>query len=356
MYASERENMGLRGFIIKRIINSLLLLVFVLVLNFIIFQLMPGNPIEMFAGAQRLKNKEQVEEVLKLWGFRDPIQVRFARYMYNMLTFQFGISFVSQQYVISEVGDRLTNTLILLGTEGILSLIIGITLGVIAAKKRGSLFDNASVIVSLTTYSLPSFWMGMILILIFAYKLGWFPMAGAFPRDWATTYITSGGLPPRIVLGTIMGTTIALPSLLEISGRLLHLFLPVVTLTLFSYGGYLLLTRATMLETLTEDYVITARAKGLKERTVLFKHALKNASLPLITSAALSFGFILSGAIITEQVFSYPGLGMWTWRAISQNDFPVLQAIFYLIGICVIVANFIADVLYGVVDPRIKYG
>jgi len=348
--------MGLRGFIIKRTIYSFLLIVFVLVLNFIIFQLMPGNPIEMFAGAQRLKNKEQVEEVLRLWGFLDPIHVRFTRYMYNMLTFQFGISYVSQQYVISEVGDRMANTLLLLGTESILALTLGIILGVIAAHRRGGIFDSTSVIASLTTYSLPSFWMGMIFLLIFAYKLSWFPMAGAYPRDWATIYISTGGFPPRIILGNIMGTTIALPSLLEITGRLHHLVLPVLTLVLFSYGGYLLLTRATMLETLTEDYITTARAKGLKERTVLYKHALKNASLPLITNAALSFGFILSGAIITEQVFSYPGLGQWTWRAISMNDFPALQAIFFLIAICVVVANFIADVLYGVVDPRIKYG
>lgn len=118
----------------------------------------------------------------------------------------------------------------------------------------------------------------------------------------------------------------------------------------------MLLTRATMLETLSEDYILTAKAKGLKQRTILFKHALKNASLPLITSVALTFGFILSGAIITEQVFTYPGLGQWTWQAISYNDYPALQTIFFLIALCVIVANFAADILYGVVDPRIKYG
>jgi len=122
------------------------------------------------------------------------------------------------------------------------------------------------------------------------------------------------------------------------------------------YGGYLLLARATMTEALTEDYIITAKAKGLKERTILFKHALKNASLPLITNAAISIGFILSGAIITEQVFTYPGLGEWTWKAISFDDYPVLQCIFYLTGLSVIVANFIADLLYGLIDPRIKYG
>jgi len=135
-----------------------------------------------------------------------------------------------------------------------------------------------------------------------------------------------------------------------------HLFLPVVVLTLFLYGSFLLLTRATMMETLTEDYITTARAKGLKERAILFKHALKNASLPVITNAAIAIGFILSGAIITEQVFNIPGLGQWTWAAIPYKDYPVLHCIFYLTALCVIIANFIADILYGVVDPRIKYG
>lgn len=349
--------MGLRGFIIKRTIYSFILLVFVLALNFIIFQVMPGNPIELFAGAGRLKNQQQVHDVIASFGLDQPITVRFEKYFVNMLTGQFGISYISQNYISIEVVGRLSNTLALLGGSEVLSIVLGILLGVIAAKKRGQLFDSTSVFVSLTTYSLPSFWMGMILLLVFYRNLGWFPDAGAYPRDWVTIYAASGGFPPRLVLGTLPGgMTLALPSLTEIAGRLYHLALPMLTLTLFTYGGFLLLTRATMLEALTEDYIVTARAKGVSERVVLYKHALKNASLPLITNAALMFGFILGGAIITEQVFTYPGLGQWTWNAIQMHDYPALQAIFYLTAICVIVANFIADILYGVVDPRIKYG
>jgi peptide/nickel transport system permease protein len=132
--------------------------------------------------------------------------------------------------------------------------------------------------------------------------------------------------------------------------------LPWITLFIISFGAYVLLTRASVLEAITEDYVVTAKAKGLKERTILFKHTLKNALLPIITEIAITFGFTLSGAIITEQVFVYPGLGWWTWAAIENNDFPVLQAIFFLIAVCVILANFIADITYGFIDPRIKYG
>jgi peptide/nickel transport system permease protein len=139
-------------------------------------------------------------------------------------------------------------------------------------------------------------------------------------------------------------------------GYVSHLMLPLITLTVFSFGGWLLLTRATMLDVITEDYIVTARAKGVSESSVLYRHAFKNASLPIITSAALSFGFLLSGAIITETVFSYPGLGGWTWEAINFRDYTVLMAVFYTISLCVIVANIVADLLYGIIDPRIKYG
>jgi peptide/nickel transport system permease protein len=175
----------------------------------------------------------------------------------------------------------------------------------------------------------------MVLLLIFHYHLKWFPSAGSMPLEWAVKP------PPNIFVA--------------ISGRLYHLFLPLLTLTIFSYGGFLLLTRSVMLEALTEDYIITARAKGAKERTVLFRHALKNASLPLITNVALSFAFILTGAIITEQVFTYPGLGKYLWDAILFSDYPVLQDMFYIVALSLIISNFVAELMYGVVDPRIKY-
>jgi len=327
--------MGLRTYILKRSIYSFVLIIFVLILNFAIFELMPGDPMALFANPARLKDKVQVEEMRRAWGFDQPLYVRFVKYLSNMLTWQFGISYISMDYISKEVAERLLNTFLLVGVSTVFSIIIGLTLGVIAAYKRGGTFDSIAVLSSLTTYSLPTFWMGMIFLLIFSYRLGWFPSGG-------TSSFTATNPPPNI--------------LADISDRLWHLFLPALVLTLFMYGSSLLLTRATMLEALTEDYIITARAKGLKERTVLFKHALKNASLPLITNAAISIGFILSGAIITEQVFNYPGLGVWTWKAIDFTDYPVLQCIFYLVALCVIIANFIADLLYGVIDPRIKYG
>jgi peptide/nickel transport system permease protein len=201
--------------------------------------------------------------------------------------------------------------------------------------------------------------MGMLFVLIFSSMLGWLPPGGAVPDLWLT-----GGWPVSHKINcTVADSSITInlsingEGLLDlISGFLRHLTLPLLTLTLFQYGGFLLLTRATMIEALTEDYIVTARAKGLKEREVLLKHALKNASLPLITSTALSFAFIISGAIITETVFRYPGMGGWIWEAISFYDYGVLMPIFYILALCVIVANLIADLLYGIIDPRIRYG
>jgi len=326
--------MGLRSYIIKRIFYSILLVFFVIILNFVIFQLMPGSPLESFLDP-RLQ-PEQIEALMIKFGLDQPLHVKFSKYVQNMLTFEFGYSYRTGELVSNEIMMRLSNTLLLMGTVTVFSLFVGIILGVIAAHRRGGIFDTVAVFGSLTTYSFPSFWMGMIFLMIFAFNLRWFPLGGTLPKSWALN-------PPETILQVI-------------AGRLHHLFLPALTLFLFSYGGYLLLTRALMMDALTEDYVLTARAKGLKERTVLFKHVLKNASLPLITQAAMTFGFLVSGAVITEQVFGWNGLGQWIWFAIYNKDYPVMQCFFFLIALCVIIANFIGDLLLGVVDPRIKYG
>jgi peptide/nickel transport system permease protein len=343
---------GLREYVLKRIVYSFVLIIFVITLNFIIFEMMPGNPAEYFVNPIRLGQRERIAALEKQWGLTDPLYVRYARYVVNLFTWQFGDSFTTGSPVLPEMVMRIPYTLVLLGGSAAIAMVIGILLGILAAHKRGGKFDTTAVTVSLTTYSLPTFWIGMLLLLIFYSTLQWFPGAGAYPREW----VLPGRWPAPTAVFNVFGTTITIPGWADIAARLQYATLPLLTLILFHYGGWLLLTRATMIETLTEDYVTTARAKGLKERTVLMKHALKNASLPLITSAALTFGFILSGAIITESVFTWPGLGGWIWQAIQIKDYPVLQAIFYVIGLCVIVANFIADLLYGVIDPRIKYG
>ena len=341
---------------VKRTINTLVLILFVIILNFAIFELLPGQQgsidalVENPKIAPEAKQQFILQEETRLGlicgvdpktntGIPCPIWVKFERYFTAMVTFNFGTSFQTGNSVVGDIiqTGRLTNTLLLLGVSSVLAIVIGIFIGTLAAKKRGGIFDSAWVSASLTTFSLPTFWMGLVLILIFSFTLHWFPAAGVTPSEW----IKSESAPSNF--------------LAQIPGRLQHLFLPALTLTLFFYGGYLLLARATVMEALSEDYITTARAKGLPERTVLYKHALKNASLPLVTAAALQFGFLLSGAIITETVFSWDGLGYWLYQAIGWKDGPVLQAMFFIIALCVIVANFASDIIYGLLDPRIKY-
>jgi len=342
--------MGLRGYIVKRIVYMIILMFLVITLNFFIFMLMPGDPTTLFVNPMKFA-PEEIEALRNQWGLNDPVHVRYIKYVYNLLTWNFGESISTAKPITEEIAKRLPYTIFLIGGSTVLSMIIGILLGVLVAYKRGSLFDDINVSFALTVYSLPVFWMGMVFLMTFSKGLGWFPMAGAYPREW----MLPGNWPAPLFSFDLFGQQIVFPSFNEIYARLRHSVLPMATLTLFQYGGWLLLTRATMIEVLTEDYILTAKAKGVKTRTILLKHALKNASLPLITSAALQFGFMFSGAIITETVYTWPGMGGWIWEAITSLDYPVLQAIFYIIALCVVIANFIADLLYGVIDPRIKY-
>jgi ABC-type dipeptide/oligopeptide/nickel transport system permease component len=340
------------------------MLFIVLSLNYVLFFVMPGDPVSLFITPFRgttEARRDFVERLRTRWGLDLPPEQRFLLYVKNMLTWNFGDSLISGHSISSDMMLRLWWTLELMGGSHVLALLIGVGLGVLVAYKRGGKLDNGLVTMSLVTYSLPVFWLGLVLILVFTVRLGWFPSAGAFPYDWA--------LPGRMPVGYTISAgnggqwsgNVAMSINLQgmtslLSGYLSHLMLPLITLTLFSYGGYLLLTRATMIEALTEDYISTARAKGVPERSVIFRHALKNASLPLITSAALAFGFMMSGAIITEGVFSWPGMGRWIFQSITFNDYSSLQAVFYIIAILVIAANIMADILYGIIDPRIKYG
>ncbi len=333
--------MSLRSYLLKRLVYTVVLIFFVIVVNWLIFLALPGltsAQYTLIANRGKVTQAQYDQLNAQLGLDKDPL-TRFLDYVRSMLTFHFGYSYTSNLDVATEMisSGRLMNTLILIGSSTVAAIVIGVLLGILSARKRGSTSDSFLVTTSLTTYSLPTFYIGIILILLLAYNLGWFPAGGAYPNEW--------NLGPSHI-----------PSVLvQFLVRLRYITLPALTLTLFSYGGFLLLTRATMLEVLSEDYIVTARAKGLPERVVLLHHAFKNASLPVITASALSFGAILGGAIITETLFNYQGLGLWLFHAVLANDFPVMQAMFYIIALCVIAANFISDIMYGIVDPRIKY-
>lgn len=352
--------MGLRRYVIKRLAYSFLLLIFAMSLNFVIFMVMPGDPARMFVDRYRPNDPSIVENATKalyeMWGLNDSSLVRYAKYVKNMLTWNFGITFDTRKPVANEIMWRMPYTLTLMGGSTALAIILGVLLGALAANKRGSKFDSASVVSSLVFYSLPTFWVGLMFILIFYTNLHWLPIAGAFPREWALNPTQPISITSPFPSPFGMFVTVNPHDLWSfLMGFASHACLPILTLTLFQYGGYLLLTRATMVDALTEDYVVTAKAKGVSQRNIVLKHALKNASLPIITSAAMSLGFMLSGAIITETVYSWPGLGTWIFQAINAKDYNVLQAVFFIIAACVIASNFAADLLYGIIDPRIKY-
>lgn len=329
--------MGLRTYIIKRTAYSFILLFLVLTLNFLIFEATPGNPLEAYIARMAQSGRQDIQEIIRrmreLWGLDKPLHEKYVSYIRNMLTFNFGLSYLAgHENVSAIILSRLPNTLLLLGLSSVFAVIFGTIFGVLAAYKRGKAFDSVMVLTSLLTFALPTFWIGMILQGIFGFQLKILPVQGFEPIPPPTEFLAYW------------------------AGRLYYLILPCLTLFLFTYGAYVLLARATILENITEDYVVTAKAKGLRDRTILFKHVLKNASLPIITNAALTFASILGGAIITETVFSYAGLGTLIYDAILLHDTPVMQAFFYITALCVIIANFIADLLYGVIDPRIKYG
>jgi peptide/nickel transport system permease protein len=324
--------MGLREYVLKRAIYAAILVLLVITINFGLF--MVRNPVDMMAG----KLPQKVREGLEVrFGLNETIPARYLKYLRNLLTFQFGHSFRTGQPISQEVISRLSNTLTLCVTAEAVAVVLGLILGVIAAYTRGKIADTLASVFSVVTQGLPVFWIGMLLILIFSYTLGWFPSGHSEPPEWAIH-----GKPADF--------------LVEFATRFWYLFLPALTLVIISVGSYVLLTRASMLEVLSEDYLVTLKAKGLSDAKILFKHALKNASLPIITEIAIAFAFTLSGALVTETIFSYPGLGMWIWVSIEQADYPALQAIFYIISLCVIAANFLVDLIYGVIDPRIRYG
>jgi peptide/nickel transport system permease protein len=261
----------------------------------------------------------------------------FWRYMVNMFSGNFGLSFISQRPVMDELMARLPNTLLLMGTSSIVSIGLGIWTGVKVAADPGSRKDVSAVTVALFIYALPIFWLGMLLLMVFSVYIPaltggliTFPLGGTLDYP---VWIAAKDNP----LGALV-----------IAGNILHhLVLPMIALGVGGYGGYFLYMRNNLIDVMTEDYILTARAKGLDENQVLYKH---------VTIIAMTFGFLINGATLTETVFNWYGLGRYIFESLFILDYPVVQAIFMIIAITAIIANFVADLLYGVLDPRIKYG
>jgi peptide/nickel transport system permease protein len=312
-------------------IDAVVLLAMVLVFNFFLFRVVDRDPLARYRGRSKL-SQEQRANIIHRFGLDGSKWDQFVRYVSRTLRGDFGRSFDTTQPVAREVFNKLPNTLLLVGVSTVLTIGIGLWIGARAGWQRGGRFDKISTPLTMGLYGTPEFFLGMLFLAFLGAKLGWFPTGGV--TDPAANY--SG--------------------FAAIVDRLRHLVLPVATLTLGYLGSYSLVMRTSMLDTLREDYLTTARAKGLRDREVMRRHAVPNALLPSVSLIAIGFGFVIGGAITTETVFSYPGLGLATYDAIGNNDLPMMQALFMFSSVAVILFNIFADVVLSMLDPRIRVG
>ena len=313
----------------RKALGSALTFVFVLVFNFFLFRIVPKDPIgSLFRG--RNVPRETLENLRAAFGLDEPVLTQFFYYVRETLQGNLGISYQSRQPVWDEIVDAIPATVALVGASAIFSALIGTLLGIVAAWRRNTWKDHSITSGTMVFYSMPDFWLGMLLLVAFAVVWPIFPVGG----------IVDAG-----------STATGIDLLLD---QLHHLFLPALTLTLAYLGEYVLITRSSLLEVMGEDYLIVARAKGLRDKIVRRRHAVPNALLPVVTLTAINFGFVLSGAIAVEAVYSWPGLGKATADAIRGPDLPMLQGLFLLFSAAVIFFNFIADVTYAYLDPRVE--
>jgi peptide/nickel transport system permease protein len=318
-----------------KLIGAVLSLAFVLVFNFFLFRVLPGDPAKNLT-RNRLVPAEQVQVLRESFGLGKPLPEQFASYVRDTLTGDLGISYKFRRPVSEIIAERIWPTVLLLGISTMLSTVIGLWIGIRGAWRRGSVFDRVSLGASLALYAMPEFWLGILLLIAFGVGVGGFP--GLFP--------TGGLSSPNTELASVGG-------ILDVAR---HLFLPCLTLTLAYIAEYALVMRSSLLDELGEDYLTTARAKGLRDALVLRRHAVPNALLPTTTLIFLNLGFVVSGAITIETVYSWPGLGLLSYEALRTPDYPLLQGVFLLFRAAVIVANVIADLLYAYLDPRVRTG
>ena len=315
-------------FLARRFLSVFGMLAFVLVFNFFLFRIVDSDPLAKYRG--RVLTAERRQEIIEKFGLDGSKWTQFVRYVRQTLRLDFGYSTDSGRRVWDIVTEALPNTLWLVGTSTVITVALGLWIGAKAGWRRGSRFDKTSTGASMVLYAMPEFWLGMLLLVFFGARTGWFPVGGV--RD----------------------LTRNMSGMEAVIDRIHHLFLPALTLVLAYLGSYSLIMRSSILETVREDYLTVARAKGLRDDEVMRRHAVPNALLPSVSLIAIGFGFVVGGAITTETVFSYPGLGLATSDAIKNNDLAMLQALFFLSSTALIMANLAADLLYGYLDPRIR--
>jgi peptide/nickel transport system permease protein len=317
-------------YIVKRTAFAIVTVFVAITLNFVLFRLLPGSAVSGLRCQHCTKQFR--ESIVKQYGLDKPKLQQYVIYVERLAHGDLGTSIADNRPVWDDIRTPLVNTLPMIVAGTVISIIIGIISGVVAAWRRGTAADSANLWTALAFYAMPTQWIALLVIFYIAIPLG---------------------LPASGIESNTLGILSTPSTWAVFSDRVSHLFLPALTLGVGLYGEYSLVVRSSMLETLGEDYVLTARAKGMRNWAIVWKHALRNAMLPLVTLIALSLGSIVAGAIVVEDVFSYPGIGLATIDAISKRDYPVLQGIFLILTMSVIIANYIADLVYFKLDPRV---
>ena len=330
-------------YIIRRIVSLIPVLIGVSIIVFMFIHLIPGDPVLAILGERAAV--ENVERVRKQMGLDKPIWEQYFLYVGKVVQGDFGRSIRSNTPVMDEIRAKLPATAELALWAMIFAVLIGVPAGIISAARRNSIFDTVAMFVALIGVSMPVFWLGLMLAFVFSVWLGWLPF--------------SGRLDPTITLVPHTGFMV-LDSLIDgnwkaLGNSMSHLILPSLALATIPLAIIARMTRSSLLEELTQDYIRTAKSKGLAERTVLFRHALKNAFLPVVTTIGLQVGALLSGAILTETIFSWPGIGRWLYGAIGARDYPIVQGVALLITFIYVSVNLLVDISYAFLDPRIRY-
>ena len=316
----------MRTFILKRLLYAIPTLLGISIITFIIVRLAPGDPIRLYTFGSRATN-EDIEALRHVYGLDLPMPIQYINWLGDILHGNFGQSFIYHQDAAQLFVQYIPNTLQLALTALVLQLVIGVPLGVIAALKRGTWMDGAIRVFGVAGHAVPAFWLGLVLIIFFAVQLKWLPSVGM---------LTVG------------------KDIWDIPDRLKHLLLPAVVLSLTGIANYSRLLRTETLEVLSQDFVRTAQAKGLPERTVMFVHALRNALIPVVTALGGILAGLIGGALVIEQVFSWPGIGRFTFAAAIAKDYPVIQAGVMISALLLVVSYIGRDIAYALVDPRIK--
>jgi peptide/nickel transport system permease protein len=311
------------------VLGSLATLLFVVCFNFFLFRVVESDPVANLYRGRNLSASQRAE-LTKQFGLDKSTTGQFVDYLEQTATLNFGRSYTNNQPVWDEIKRKAGPTIALVGVSAVLSAVFGILLGIAAAWRRRTKTDYTVTGFSIATYSMPDFWLGMILLTTLAVGLGLFPVGGLVdPASTATGFA-------------------------KLTDQAQHMFLPALTLTLAYLGEYAIVMRSSLLDTMREDYLVLARAKGLRDVLVRNRHAVPNALLPVVALLAINFGFVLSGAIAVEAIFSWPGLGLASYEALKGPDLPTLQGLFLVFSAAVIFFNFVADMLYAYLDPRVR--